>query len=168
MPGVHRDTWIEAAVLWNHFVQLNELLRTKIGERPEQHGVGDGEDCRIRGQPDGQNPDRRDSIARTAAEPAQRLAKIGEEPVHAGTLRRSTRTSSRLFVQCFFYRVDEVGGIRLDPGFETSDYLAIRVHQERPTGSSGQEQQRTGSWQSFSRGTRRALSKPITPPLDYR
>src|SRR5882762_4534227 len=38
----------------------------------------------------------------------------------------------------------------------------------RPTGSSGQEQQRTGSWQSFSRGTRRALSKPITPPLDYR
>jgi hypothetical protein len=32
------------------------------------------------------------------------------------------------------------------------------------TGLSGQEQQRTGSWQS-SPGTRRALGKPITPPL---
>src|SRR5467141_2019147 len=37
-----------------------------------------------------------------------------------------------------------------------------------PTGLSGQEQQRTGSWQSFSGWTRRALSKPITPSLDYR
>src|SRR5580704_17813961 len=130
MPGAHRDAWIEAAVLRNDLAQLDELLGAIVGERPEQHGIGDREYGRIGGQADSQNPDRRGSVARTTTQPAQRLANIGDEPIHAGTLRTSNRTSSRLFVQRFFDGADQFGGIRRDFGLEPGDYFAIPVYQE--------------------------------------
>src|SRR5438270_11974328 len=82
MFGVHRQTRVSLAELWDHFVDRDQLLRAVIGKRAKQHRIGDGENGRVRSQPQGQNSNSSYRKSGTSPQASNSLAKIGKERFH--------------------------------------------------------------------------------------
>ena len=60
----------------------HETVRLRVGQRPEQHTVGDGEEGDVRTDAEGEGEEHGQGVAAVAAEAPQGLDEIQAEGVH--------------------------------------------------------------------------------------